>query len=434
LAVTLRSDAEVDGSEQVQLGIYVTPYARERYAFLARHLAPATGQHVGPVPGDVMWVDAALRPNRGKTLHVHLALQDRAIKYRVNAGQLATEEPLSGGSFSASSQYLAVTPAGLDGLKFVQQFVHDLQAPSSPVQVARGASSGSNPLVSFARFFLGSRAGRILEMMFVASTVTTKQPFTIFARDEQLRGAIVDQLRLGQNGPRTQIHLAVVDPDQTQVADYLHAYAFVEARRASAMNAQLLNDLPQQLGLPPKHSPRLAREILGAAPICPLDGQYRLTGEESRQIWRSTAWREGSVHDVQQVPDGYRFPFLQWLRGIDVRFMLSDDTLKADVILNVKPTSGSYTSDSDRQDPGVAVDSLRADDIPAVGPTPLASGDAVVVASPRADLRIGGRTVRQLRRDTRLFVVEVRGDWIGVEVTISGRVLRGWVKRSELRR
>jgi hypothetical protein len=434
LTVTLRSGGEVDGSEQVHMSIYVTPYARQRYAFLARHLAPATHKHVGQVPGDVMWIDAALRSNHSKTLHAHLALQDRAIKYGLEQGQLKTEESLAGRSFSTSSQYLGVTPPGVDGLKFVQQFVDDLQSPSRSAQVPRTSQSAPNPLVSFAQFFLGSRAGKILEMMFIAGTITTNDRFTVFARDEQLRTKVADQLHLQRDRPHAQISLSVVDPDQTQVADYLHAYAFSESRQASAMNAQMLNYLPQQLGLPPAQSRRLTREILGATPACPLFGEYRLTGAEPTQVWRSTAWRESSLHDVHRVPDDYRFPFLHWLQGIDIRFVLSQNTLLADVNLKVRSGGMDEAPGAATQASVINVESLQARNDFAKDDSPLASGDPAVVAAPRANLQIGSKTVQQLRRGTRLVVVDVRGDWIGVEVTTSGRTLRGWLKRSELRR
>ncbi len=307
LAVRISSGVARGDAAEVNLSIYVTPYARERYAFLARQLAPATTWHITPSADDVMGISATLRARDGQPLYVHLGLQDRAIDYTIHDGRVKLQQPLTGGTFTQSSQYVAVTPAGLEGLELVRQFVSSLQSPATTT--GHSPAAPEDPLLAWTSFVLGRRAGQILKILFTASTVTTREPFTVYAYDQDLRESVVRQLGLAGNGAKTQVHMTVVDPSRTQVADYLHAFAFCESRRASSMNAWMLSQLPCQLGLPEQSGPRLAQEILGATPVCPLGGQYRLTGVETRRTWRSTAWRESSLYDVREVAAGYRFPF-----------------------------------------------------------------------------------------------------------------------------
>lgn len=200
------------------------------------------------------------------------------------------------------------------------------------------------------------------------------------------------------------------------------------------MNSHMLNHLPQQLGLPLERANRLARDILGAYPACPLGGEYRLAGTEAKQVWRSTAWREGSLLDVHRVPDDYRFPFLHWLRGVDIRFTLSRDTLAENVTLSVKSVGDGQVPDVAGREPDIDGESLRDQDHRAVDRRPFTPGERAVVAATPATLQVGNKTVWPLRRDTPLVVMQVRGDWVGVEAKVSGRTLRGWVRRSVLKR
>jgi hypothetical protein len=242
-----------------------------------------------------------------------------------------------------------------------------------------------------------------------------------------LRERVVGQLNVIEHRDPAQVRLTVVDPEQTEVADYVHAFTYVEARRASAMNARLLNDLPEQLGVAASDSVRLARDVFAAAPACPLGGQYQRIDPDSSNGWRSTAWRHDSLADVDSVPSDYRFPFLNWLRGVEVQFALTQDTLQAHAILNVTATKSAMIDPLAGELPSPT---MR----PEKPPTPLATGDRVVVVSEDVRLRLGTKTLRQITHGTPLTVLEIRAGWIGVELDTEGQVVRGWVRSHQVRR
>ncbi len=433
LAVTISSDGRAATDvERIRLGIYVTPYARARYAFLAGHLAPASTRSVRALNGDVLAIDATLKDPRRRDLQVHMGLRDRAVPFRVEKGRLQIEETLAGGSFASSSQYVAVSPAGSEGLRVVQRFIGDLQRGPSQVEPAAGGSSVGN-LASLLHFLFGTKTTRVLALMFTTNSLITHGDWTIYARDSEVRSAVAGRLRFAAQPDAAQIRFALVDPGQTQVARYLHAFAYIESRKASGDNVQMLNELSGQLGIPAERAATVVNDILAAQPVCPLGGQFRLTGAEARRVWRSTCWREGSLYEIERVPDEYRFPFLDWLRGTHIRFVLSQDTLCADVELRVRSGRSEQPAkfvDLDGDGSAAAPSSPPAD----APDEPLKAGDQVKVIVSHADLRVGRQTLVRLQRGAALTVLDVRGDWVGVERESPSERTRGWIQRQELTR
>ena len=434
LAVTISSGrSQTEDVERVRLGIYVTPYARARYAFLASHLAPASTRSVREVNGDVLAIDATLKDPRGRNLQVHMGLRDRAVPFRVEGGKLHVDESLAGGSFASSSQYVAVNPAGAEGLQVVQQFLGDLQrGPSQAVPSAGGSSADT--LASLLQFLFGTQTTRVLALMFTANSLVTHGDWTIYARDSEVRSEVSGRLRLAAQPDAAQIRFAVADPEQTQVASYLHAFAYLESRKASGQNVQMLNELPAQLGIPAERAATVVADVFAAKPVCPLGGQFRLTGAETRRVWRSTGWREGSLYEMEHVPDGYRFPFLDWLRGISLRFVLSQDTLRADVELWVRSGRSVESAKPVNLDADDGATAAPLDPPVGLPSDPLKPGDRVCVTVAKSDLRVGSRTLVRLPRGSALIVLEVRGDWVGVESESESARKRGWITRRELGR
>lgn len=427
LSVTISSGkAFQNGMERVDLDIHVTPYARQRYAFLARHLAPASRKHVSALSTDVLSVNASLRDPRGQTLWVQMGLQDRSVGHRIREGKLEITEPMSAGSFAYSSQYLAVTPPGVEKLQLVRQFVLDMQGTGS-------SSQSVTPLESFVRSLFGSRTSQLLVSMFVASMVETRGEWTLFARDDQIRDAVSGQLQLtATDDEPAQVRMSVTDPQQANVTEYLEAFAFAESRRASSMNAQMLNDLTQQLGVPAQESVHLVETVFAATPVCPLGGRYELTGIDDYQMWRSTAWRTGSLYEVNRVPDDYQFTFLHWLRGADVHFVLSQDTLHARVQLKVAADPKQESIATGDRPAGISGDERLSARVREREELPIQVGDRVAAAADRSPLRVGAETVMWLRRDMPLTVVAIQGRWVGVEARSQGRTVRGWIPRERL--
>ena len=63
--------------------------------------------------------------------------------------------------------------------------------------------------------------------------------------------------------------------------------------------------------------------MLDAAPVCPLGGRYILKDG----AWSSTAWPPVSLYDMSEIPEKYRFPFLDWFHGLELEFSIDETSL-----------------------------------------------------------------------------------------------------------
>ncbi len=69
---------------------------------------------------------------------------------------------------------------------------------------------------------------------------------------------------------------------------------------------------------------------------CPLGGQFVARSKPlSTAQWTSSAWKETSLAAVNGVPPEYRFPFLQWLKNVELNFDLTDRSLNSEIVLEV---------------------------------------------------------------------------------------------------
>ena len=337
--------------------------------------------------------------------------------------------------FSTTNQYVAVTPAGFEGLNLVRQFVTDLQ--HGPTAATASATTlNVHPLVGLLAFFLGTDTNRLISAAFVSDAVASTSQWSIFSRDQQIRERVLPQLQTTRATDPAQVRLAIMDPNRAAVGDYLHAYAYLASREASGLVVQMLNDLTGHFALTPQQGLPTAQRIFEATPVCPLKGTLKWTEAKPCGFWTSSAWQESSPVDVKKVPSDYRFPFLNWLRGANVECALTGTTLSADVRLEVmqrsagSPAQGPLRKVDAEDSAKVSAGTLAT----AEASSPIAPGDQVVVTTDRASLRIGTRTEMELPRDTTLSVIDVRGNWIGVWGLRQGKAVRGWIHRRELAR
>lgn len=70
---------------------------------------------------------------------------------------------------------------------------------------------------------------------------------------------------------------------------------------------------------------------------CPLGGEFTLA--EHARIWTSSKWQQESLALVDQVPEGYGFPFLQWLKEVDLSFNLTPTSLQTEVAIEAARTN-----------------------------------------------------------------------------------------------
>jgi hypothetical protein len=321
---------------------------------------------------------------------------------------------------------VAVTPSGTDGIQLVKRFLNDLQhGQASPVTTRSGSSTSALP--SLFRLLFGGNTVRLLAAIFAANALETRGEWTVYAPDSEIRSAMLRRLRRDVADEPAQIRFTVVDPEETKVARYLHAFAYVESRRASERNLEMLNQLPMQLGVSTERADDLIQDIFAARPACPLGGEYVLSAGQEAASWTSTAWSTEPRGAFNQVPDDYRFPFLAWFRGTDLRFTLSRDTLRADAVLWVGNGNPARSAGENAAPHGPSTVAARS-------AQEVEAGDRVFVNAANAELRLGNRTLATLPRGTSLSVLEIQKGWIGVETESRRSRLRGWVRRRHLQK
>ncbi len=328
--------------ERVFLQILVTPYARQRYAFLARSLPPAATAHVAPLPGDVLSLSAALRSGTGSHHQLRTGIQDSKVPFVMERGQVKPIGDFRGTTFSKHNAYAVVTPQGTQGLQVLQGFADCVLASrldglSGTSTAAPPSSSGES--ANALGFWLAVNSLRIfdwLESFHYANLVEHRRDWTVLARSA-IRERILAQTYLKKEARPAQVRLLVADAQRAAVWPYLRAYTYTQARAESASQAGVLNLLTQQLAVDPAEARTLAEDVLRARFVSPVGGSYRLTkGESDLEHWTGSAWPQASLYQEREVPPEYRFPFLDWLRGLDAEFSLTGDTLKANVTLTVK--------------------------------------------------------------------------------------------------
>ena len=161
--------------------------------------------------------------------------------------------------------------------------------------------------------------------------------WSIYGGSSQLRQEVRDSLVIQDLEESTQLLMRVGGVDQAKIAPYLNAYSYCQSRKLSASVASWLNRWSSGLRTDPKIFRKNVEQALQGELECPLGGEFTLA--KHSMTWTSSKWEEESLAMVDHVPDDYRFPFLQWLKGVELRFNLTMASLNSDVILEVARAS-----------------------------------------------------------------------------------------------
>jgi hypothetical protein len=278
----------------------------------------------------------------------------------------------------------------------------------------------------------------LLESMFAGLSIEDREAWTVMGRRAQIRRSVLSRLALEQVAFPAQMRLRIVDVNETAVAPYINAFTYLESRKVSAANAQLLNLLNQQLNVRPHLAHTEVERLLRGRLVCPLGGEYQLLTESAAPYWISSAWATKSYYDLNKVPGDYRFPFLDWLRGLDLAFNLSPNTLSANVELEVR-RNGIELADVLRPDfaegdaTALATDRRshtgdRDEQVRRVqDPAEVRPGDTIVILDDQAKLVVGNTVLGVLAKNEQLRVVQIERDWMGIFDQKRGKQIRGWV-------
>lgn len=332
--------------EQVNLEIMITPYARNAYEFLARYLAPSSGQRVKPPDEDVLALTARLSGQT--TFDVCVGLRDVDVPFRIEKGSLVKEGDFKNRTFADWRSYAAVNPAGTSGLSLLGEFVKSLQSreiesSSLPDESTPRARSSIGKYVDMVNtvIYLPSQASRSafdwslqgLSLLRIQSDGN----WTLMAHDGRLRHETLQDLGTEYVLPASQIQFRLRDVNEAKVGPYLHAVSWEAGRRLSGENAAWLARFAATTKLDLAETCDRVEQILGGELQCPLGGKYEFRDGPTPHF-ASSAWGHASRYEESAVPADYRLPFLAWMRGMALDFELSPTTLTSRVKLHVNPT------------------------------------------------------------------------------------------------
>ena len=182
----------------------------------------------------------------------------------------------------------------------------------------------------------------------IAIAGTVQSTATLKAHSE-LRQDVRQRLMQKKGSKPTQIHLHAGGIEDAAIAPYIHAYSYCDARQRSAANAAWLTRWTIGLRAAPEGFRTSLEKALHGKMKCPLGGQFVLQNKpRSTLLWTSSAWRETSLASVTDVPREYRFPFLNWLKNLELNFNLTTTSLNSEIVLDVATNSNkdSGTSNS----------------------------------------------------------------------------------------
>ncbi len=305
--IAIQRQPGANGRERVVFDVQITPYLTRNLGFLVLFLAPPSKQRITKIDGDVLVVQGVL--GQTKPYNVFGAIHEFEPEFDVVAGEVKPVDPLSQAPF-----YLGSTPK--------------LHIFSQNLGTIKPDADGYAELKKTGWPF---RTGHWIRQW---------NKFRVHGPRLDLLKKITPKIRLEEAERAAQIRIRVGDLSKLKTADFMHAHGYVNARMISGTNVEFLNRVTEQLNVKPSDALKAAETVLAARLTCPLDGEYRLQQHENGlDEWRSTAWETQSRYEVNSIPDGYRFPVLDWFHGVELEFSANATTLKARLELEVDPAA-----------------------------------------------------------------------------------------------
>ncbi|WP_425617142.1 serine/threonine protein kinase [Anatilimnocola sp. NA78] len=339
VAVVVSHRPNAAGREEVKVEIAITPFAEDTYAAVKDTLStPQKRRIVGP-PGELLSLRASLRTAQNMPFLGFASIHDTSLSFRLVDGQLQVEGMGPGETFAGGNWQLAMDHVDAECLSTLFNLAGEMGGPASDAQALLTVENlFGGYLFLMNRFFnLPTSPRTAIKKV----EVPKGEGFQVRSprRDLQNKQAYAWE----NTSEKKQVRFELKPLQGTQIEPYIQAYTYLEARRASAKQAALLELTMQQFCLRPAEVLPALESIHSARMLCPLNGRLTLAREDSPlgqthgNHWCSDRWTASSLYDEVTVPPDYRFPFTEWLRGLDLGCSLEDQTLSADLSLEVQP-------------------------------------------------------------------------------------------------
>ncbi len=349
--VTIASSAVDESDERVEVQIHITPYARQEYRFLTNYLSQPSETHVSMSRNELLGLSARLKAPSREFL-AHLGVVDAVVPFRIHQGRLLRADGVTG-TFLQQQSFAAVTPSGTDGLQAISGLMQSLQNRSVDIAATAQSPAASQSSSIFNPYTLSSAFTNPVGLAFSSSALVIKGvidiaklgaldedgQWSIYGGSSELRRDVRTSLATQYYPKPSQLLFRAGGVDGAMIAPYLNAYSYCQSRNQSAAIASWLNQWSIGLRSQPMDFRENIEQALQGELMCPLGGQFTL--DEQSQAWTSSKWEKDSLALEDHVPEDYRFPFLRWLKEVELRFNLSPTSLNTDVAIQVaRPNRG----------------------------------------------------------------------------------------------
>lgn len=327
-----------NGRQEVDVEIKIAPYALQTYAVARMVLASPSKQKIVGPPGELLSLQGSLRTYNNDQFLASAAVHDTELQFKLVDGELRVDGHGVGDSFAGRNWQLVFDrqdPACLQSLL-------DLLGNAGASQASAASLFAIDTIVGGYVQLLGLLTGLPIN---ARPSVPRPPPavgpgWDVRSPREDLRKAEFKKIASSE---KHQVRLELNQLQGTKVEPYIQAYTWLAARRASARQAALAELTMQQFGLPADDVLPALERVHAVKMLCPLDGQLSFAepetpaGEVHGRQWCSTRWTSSSLYDETEIPADYRFAFTDWLRGLNVGFSLDNQTLSAEMKLEVRP-------------------------------------------------------------------------------------------------
>ncbi len=151
---------------------------------------------------------------------------------------------------------------------------------------------------------------------------------------------VLPQLALQPTERAGQLWVRLEDLTGTQMAENVNALGYMRTRETSAAGSRMMNSLANQLHLPRDQCRAVAERLVDGTFVCPLGGEYQLFApERGLEIWISSALPAHNRFMLNEVPEDFRLPMLNWFRGLAGDLRLDEQALN--VHLEIKMTEAA---------------------------------------------------------------------------------------------
>lgn len=290
--------------ERLEIDAFITPFTQSN--FWTQQLGPPDSWRLQPLPGDLISGEAVLG-NR----HWFVGLRDLnplPAPWRSDNG------PAPQTLFAYLLKYLFASP----GDYVVGYLGATPLVPFGPLYTPWGNSPQFGPPDAAGY----ARGGPIWRRDY--------GQYSMFSFQRDLIETISPQVLMVPAERPAQGRLHIGDPRQSAVAEFLDMLGFVQATRTSDSNSRFLDVLSRQLHVPEDEVIGVAEELLDGKLVCALGGKY----EANPDVFGHPTWQATLGPNAR--PNDYRFPPLQWFRGLDLDFAIVGDVASAHATLDLQ--------------------------------------------------------------------------------------------------